>query len=353
MKKIIVVFLGVLLAFAAGAILLLAQGYQPIESYLSMFKNSLLTDIALGNTLARMAIFILLGLSAFFGFNSGVSNLGLFGQLLMGALAATLIGKNLNLPGYILIPIMLIGSAIAGGLFAGIAGGLRLRFGMNEFITTLMMNFIAKFLIAYLVTNPMRDPNSQWPMSAPILEQGVFPKIGIADFSVFLAIVIFLFITLFWHFTRRGYEFRLTGANSIFSRLGGCEVPKNYLLSMIVSGALAGIAGAFLIMGSTQQNKLIPNMGETNASDGLMIAIISGQSLPSVFFFSAFFGMLQTGSVGMQMDTNVPSEFTVMLQAIMVLFVVAFRDYADIFISMMKARVESRKLTEEKHEPVY
>lgn len=353
MKKSIVVILGVLLAFVVGALLLAVQGFHPIDSYASMFKNSLLTDIALGNTLSRMAIFILLGLSAFFGFNSGVSNLGLFGQLLMGALAVSLVGQNLNASPFIVIPVMLIAAALAGGGYAGIAGLLKLAFGMNEFITTLMMNFIAKFLVAYLVTNPMRDPNSQWPMSKPVLESGIFQRIGNVDFSVILAVVIFVAVFFYWNYTRRGYEYRLTGANNIFARLGGCEVPKNFLSSMIISGVLAGIAGAFLIMGSTQQNKLIPNLGETNAGDGLMIAIISGQSLPSVFFFSAFFGMIQTGSVGMQMDTNVPSEFSVMLQAIMVLFVVAFRDYSELFINLVKARAKSRKLKAKEHELTY
>lgn len=353
MKKTIVVILGVLLAFIVGAILLAAQGYQPIASYASMFMNSLLTEIALGNTLARMAIFIMLGLSAYFGFNSGVSNLGLFGQLLMGALAATLIGQHVNAPAIILIPLMLLGAAIAGGLYAGIAASFKLAFGMNEFITTLMLNFIAKYLIAFLVTNPMRDPNSQWPMSKPILPAGVFERLGNIDLSVYLSILIFIAVFLYWNFTRRGYEFRLTGANSIFARLGGCEVNKNFFSSMVISGVLAGIAGAFLIMGSTQQNKLIPNLGETNAGDGLMIAIISGQSMPSVFFFSLFFGIIQTGSVGMQMDTSVPSEFTVMLQAIMVLFVVAFRDYSELFINLVKARTKARKLRTEDHEPVY
>lgn len=352
MKKTVVVILGVLLAFIVGAILLSAQGYHPIESYISMFKNSLLTKIALGNTLARMAIFIMLGLAAYFGFNSGVSNLGLFGQLLMGTLVATLIGQHLNASPVIAIPLMLIAAAIAGGIYAGIAALFRLGFGMNEFITTLMMNFIAKYLIAYLVTNPMRDPNSQWPMSRPILQSNVFSRIGDIDMTVFLAILIFIIVFLYWNFTRRGYEFRLTGANNLFARLGGCEVNKNFFSSMVISGVLAGIAGAFLIMGSTQQNKLIPNLGETNASDGLMIAIISGQSMPSVLFFSLFFGIIQTGSVGMQMDTNVPSEFTVMLQAIMVLFVVAFRDYSELFINLIKARSKSRKLRTEDHEPV-
>lgn len=353
MKKSIVVILGILLAFVVGAFLLAVQGYHPIDSYASMFKNSLLTDIALGNTLSRMAVFVLLGLSAYFGFNSGVSNLGLFGQLLMGALAVTLIGQNLDTAPIILIPLMLIGASIAAGAYAGIAGFFRLAFGMNEFITTLMMNFIAKYLVTYLVTNPMRDPNSQWPMSKPILDSGVFERIGNVDFSVILAVIVFVAVSLYWNYTRRGYEFRLTGANNIFARLGGCEVPKNFLSSMIISGILAGIAGAFLIMGSTQQNKLIPNLGEINAGDGLMIAIISGQSLPSVFFFSAFFGMIQTGSVGMQMDTSVPSEFTIMLQAIMVLFVVAFRDYSELFVNLVKARAKSRKLKAKEHELTY
>ena len=117
---------------------------------------------------------------------------------------------------------------------------------------------------------------------------------------------------------------------------------------MMISGALAGIAGAFLIMGSTQQNKLIPSLGKSNSNDGLMIAIISGNSLLSVLIFSLFFGMIQTGAVGMQMDTNVPNEITMMLQAVMVLFVVAFRDYADVFISKLNARDEARKLEAKK-----
>lgn len=350
MKKTAVVILGVLLAFIAGALMLSLQGYDPLESYASMFRNSLFTKIALGNTLSRMAIFIVLGLAAYFSFNSGASNLGLFGQLLMGALVATMVGQKLNLPSFVLIPIMLLSAAVTGGVFAGLAGILRLAFNMNEFITTLMMNFIAEYFITYLVTYPLKDPNSRWPMSAKILDAGIYPRMGILDLSVILAILIFIFVTIYWNYTRQGYEYKMTGANSIFARLGGCEVPKNFLLSMIISGILAGIAGAFLISGSAQQNKLVPSLGETNASDGLMIAIISGNSLPSVFFFSAFFGIIQTGSVGMQLDTSVPSEFAIMLQAIMVLLVVAFRDYAGIFINLMKARSETRKLKVSKHE---
>lgn len=335
-----------LLAFLVGALLLEFQGFDSLTSYASMFKNSLFTNIALGNTLSRMAIFIVLGLSAFFGFNSGVSNLGLFGQLLMGALTASLIGVNVQLPSFILIPLMLILAGLAGGLYASIAGLLKLYFKMNEFITTLMMNFIAEYFVTYLVTYPLRDVNSQWPMSAAVSKSAIFPKIGIFDFSIFLSLIIFSLIVIFWNKTRRGYEFRLTGANSIFSKVGGCTISKNFLSAMIISGLLAGIAGGFLIMGTSQQNKLIPSLGKTNANDGLMIAIISGNNLPSVLFFSIFFGILQTGAVGMQLDTNVPSEFMIILQATMVLFVVAFRDYSDTFINTFKAFLKSKEIKE-------
>ncbi len=346
MKKSAVIIFGVLLAFLVGALLLEFQGFDSLTSYASMFKNSLFTNIALGNTLSRMAIFIVLGLSAFFGFNSGVSNLGLFGQLLMGALTASLIGVNVQLPSFILIPLMLILAGLAGGLYASIAGLLKLYFKMNEFITTLMMNFIAEYFVTYLVTYPLRDVNSQWPMSAAVSKSAIFPKIGIFDFSIFLSLIIFSLIVIFWNKTRRGYEFRLTGANSIFSKVGGCTISKNFLSAMIISGLLAGIAGGFLIMGTSQQNKLIPSLGKTNANDGLMIAIISGNNLPSVLFFSIFFGILQTGAVGMQLDTNVPSEFMIILQATMVLFVVAFRDYSDTFINTFKAFLKSKEIKE-------
>lgn len=348
MKKIYTIPLGIILAFLIGAILLAFQGFSPLISYVSMFKNSLLTPIAAGNTLVRMAILLVIGLSAYFGFNSGVNNLGLFGQLLSGALVATLIGQNLKIFPQFLLPFMLISAAIAGGLIAGIAALLWKWFNMNEFITTLMMNFMVDFFVAYLITYPMRDAGSQWPMSAPIERAGVFPKIGFIDLSVIVAFLIYALIFIHWTYTRQGYEYRMAGINNQFAQLGGCRTEKNYISAMMISGELAGIAGAFLIMGSTQQNKLIPSLGKSNSNDGLMIAIISGNSLLSVLIFSLFFGMIQTGAVGMQMDTNVPNEFTMMLQAVMVLFVVAFRDYADVFVSKLNARDEARKLEAKK-----
>ena len=232
---------------------------------------------------------------------------------------------------------MLIVAGVAGSLYAAIATFFKHKFSMDEFITTLMLNFVAEYFITYLVSNPLKDSGAAWPMSPVISEKGVFSQVGGIDFSVFISIFVFATLFAFWRKTRTGYELRMQGSNKLFSRAGGCEVSRNFVSSMMLSGFLAGLAGAFLIMGSGQQNKLIPSLGKVNADDGIMIALISGNSLLSVVIFSVFFGIIQTGAVGMQLETNVPMEFTIMLQAMMVLLVVAFRDYSDIFINNFKA----------------
>lgn len=352
MKRVLIILLGIVLAFSIGAIVLEFQNFNSIESYLSMFKNSLFSDIAIGNTFSRSAILLLLGLSAFISFNTGSFNLGQYGQLLTGAFAATVIGLYVNLPSIILIPVMLLAAGILGSLFAGIAAYFKYKFAMDEFITTLMLNFVAQFFITYLVSNPLKDSGAAWPMSPSISDAGVFAKAGIFDFSVIIALLLFIGMYIYWKKTRIGYELRMLGANSIFARLGGTKVSRNFFKAMLLSGFLAGVAGAFLIMGSGQQNKLIPSLGEVNASDGIMIALISGGSILSVLFFSVFFSILQTGAVGMQLDTNVPMEFTIILQATMVLLVVAFRDYSSIFIDKMKTKKKAKVKAREKSSKV-
>lgn len=338
MKKVIIILLGVVLAVAVGALLLAFQGYDPIVSYVSILKNSLFSKVAIGNTFSRSAILLMVGLSAFVALSSGASNLGQFGQLLSGAMAATLVGLYVSAPAFVVVPLMLLAAAVCGALYASIAAACKHFFGMNEFITTLMLNFIAEYFTTYLVTDIIKDPKAAWPMSSAIPKAAIFKSVGFFDTSVFLALALFCALFIFWYKTRKGYELRISGKNNIFARNGGCTTDKNFISTMMLSGALAGIAGAFLIMGSMQQHKFIPALGKANGSDGLMIAIISGSSMPSVLFFAFFFGVLQTGAVGMQLDAGVPMEFTIILQAIMTLLVVAFRDYSDIFLNKLAAR---------------
>ncbi len=344
MKKVTVIAMGVVLAVLVGALLLAFQGYDPVVSYMAILKNSLFAEVSVGNTFSRSAILLMVGLSAFVALGSGASNLGQFGQLLSGAMAAVLVGLYVPAPSAVLIPLMILAAAVCGALYAAIAAACKHFWGMNEFITTLMLNFIADYFTTYLVTDVIKDPKAAWPMSAAVPKTAIFGSVGFIDASVFISVLLFGILFVYWYRTRKGYELRINGKNAVFARNGGCTTDKNFILTMMLSGALAGIAGAFLIMGSMQQHKFVPAIGKANGSDGLMIAIISGTSMPSVLFFAFFFGTLQTGAVGMQLDAGVPMEFTIILQAIMTLRVVAFRDYSDIFLNKLAARSKISRL---------
>lgn len=347
-KNTISVLLGLLTAVVLGMLLLVAQGYNPFEVYGSIIQYSLLSSFGITNTLNRMAILLLTGSSAAFAMRSGVSNLGQYGQLLTGAMLATLVGLYVPGPAILVAPLMLIVSAIGGALYAGLAALFRLKFKMNEFIATLMLNFVAALLTEYLVAYPFLDPNSNWPMSRVISKDVVLPAIGSLDSAFFISVLVAIGLLLYTQMTRPGYENEMMGKNILFSRYGGIKTEKEFVKVMLISGAVAGLAGGLMVAGASQQNRFMPNMGEGYGNDGLMVAIVSNFSIAFVFLYSFVFSILQSGSTGMQLDTDVPSEFTVMLIAITVLSVVAFRSYAGIFIDKMIMKKNEKKVVEGK-----
>ena len=336
-KKYIPVILGIITAILLSMLMLLVQGYNPIESYKSILSYSVFSLFGISNTLNRMGILLIVGLSAAIALGSGVSNLGQFGQILIGAIVATVVALYVDLPKFMLIPLILASGIIAGALYAFIAALLKKLFGMSEFITTLMLNFIANYFTQYLVTNPLMDPNSSWPMSYVVSENAILPSINKLDTSIFIVLIVFIIVYIYVSKTREGYELKIMGKNYIFAKIGGCKTDINFYKVMLYSGALSGLAGALLIIGSAQQNRFLPNLGETFANDGLMVSIISNNSVLSLLFYALFFSVIRSGATGMQLDTGVPSEFTTMLIAVMVLSVVGFRSYSSIFLSKIQA----------------
>lgn len=344
MKKWITVLLAIATAILLGMLMLLVQGYNPIESYRCILQYSVFSSFGMSNTINRTALLLTTGISAALALGSGVSNLGQFGQLLCGAITATVIGLFVPLPGFLLIPLMFMGGAIAGGLYAGLAALGKLHFGMNEFIITLMMNFVADYFTQYLVTKPLLDPKSSWPMSKVLPSRAVMPAIGNLDTSVFIAAIIFIGMIIYVKRSRPGYELQIMGKNPVFARVGGCDTDKNFMRTMVLSGALAGVAGVLMIVGAGQQNRFLPALGQSFANDGLMVSIISGNSVPGVLLYALLFSILQSGSTGMQMDTGVPSEFTTILIAITVFAVIGFRSYSTIFINKLAAVKKANSL---------
>lgn len=341
LRPVISTAVGILSAAIVGMVLLWAQGYQLFQSFGALLRYSVFNGKALANTLVRAAPLLLTGLSASVAFRSGAVNLGQLGQLIFGAMMATLCGLWIDGPPIIIVPLLLSVGMVSGGLWAGLAVLLRRRFGMDEFITTLMLNFVAGYFALYLVATVLIDPGLSSTATPPINIGGVLPRITAVPSEFIIALIACALVYVWVHYTTAGYEIKLLGRNSLFTRAGGCDNNGNFARAMLVSGALAGLAGALLISGG-QQHRFLPGIGANYGWDGVMIAIVAASEIGATLFYALFFAILQNGSLGMEIETSVPSEFVLVFQAFVVLFVVAARESSHVLLDRIMVRVRSR-----------
>ena len=341
LQEILTIAFGIVSACAVGIILLRAQNYQALRSFGALLNYSVFNGTALSNTLVKSAPLLLTGISAAIAFGSGAVNLGQPGQLILGAIMVTLVGLWVDAHPIIMVPLLFCVGIAAGSLWAGVAVLLRRLFDMDEFITTLMLNFIAEYFAIYLASVVLIDNNLSSVITPPINSGGFLPQFGRFPTEILIALVVFAGIYIWVRYTRVGYELKLLGKNSVFTRVGGCDNNANFSRAMMVSGALAGLAGTLLIMGG-QQHRFIRGIGANYAWDGVMIAIVAASGIGATLFYAFFFGILQTGSLGMEIETTVPSEFVLVFQAFVVLFVVAARESMHVLLDKIKVRIYSR-----------
>ena len=305
-----------------------------------MFEYSL-APAKISYTLSNSVPLVLTGLSASIAFASGVINLGQPGQLLMGGIFATVGGLYLHLPPALMVPCLLILAIIGGALWSGVAAVLKYWFNMSEFITTLMLNMIADYFTYWAITYPFSEKNATYPQTPLIDANGWMPEWGNFNSSI---LVMFLAVLITWFIMNRmtsGYEWRISGLNSLFSRLGGVNTRKNYMVVMLLTGALAGLAGGLVVMAGP--HRFIKDIGANYAWDGVMIAMVANTEIVLTLVFGFFFGVLQTGAVGMELITAVPKELIQVLQAVIVLIVVSGRGYFETLFARVEAR---RKMME-------
>jgi simple sugar transport system permease protein len=340
-KKVISGLMGILVALIIGALIMLLQGFNPITTYGALFSFSLFGLYPLATTLRNSVPLILTGLSASIAFASGPVNLGQPGQLLMGAMFATVGGLYLHLPALIQIPVLLLLAMLGGALWSGIAAGLRRWFSMDEFITTLMLNMIADFLTYWAISYPLYDLTGFSPMTAQIDKAGWMPEFGEFNTSVIVMLIAFGVVWFIFSRFTAGYEWRMTGQNSIFSRLGGCKIDQNYVMVMLVTGALAGLAGGLVVMAGP--HRFLKGLGANYAWDGIMIAVVANNGLIGTLLFGFFFSSLQSGALGMELITAVPGEFIQVLQAVIVLVIVAGRGSLDLLLDRISVQRKTRE----------
>ncbi len=317
--RIIWLLLPVLFSLLAGAILILAAGQNPLSTYANLFEAGFGCNpgpgrCALVTALQFATPLILSGLSATVALRSGFFSIGQAGQMLFGAAAADWVAGYLSLPPFIHPAVALFGAVLLGGLWGLVPALLKHYVGVNEIIATLLLNPIAGVLVG-LVRLPRVDLNARLE---PLI---VSTKLSLG-FFIALAAALILYIFL-WH-TSSGLEVRMNANAPRFALYGGMPVHKPVLLAMLISGALAGLAGGIEVLGVHYQ--FISNFSAVNDFDGLIVAFAGHLHPAGVVFFALLLGGLRTGSItGLQIYSGIPRELGSALIALMLIFVATNR----------------------------
>ena len=333
--------LGVLVALLIGAFIMLLQGFNPLDVYAALFQFSLGGLSPLATTAKNAVPLVLTGLSASIAFASGPVNLGQPGQFLMGALFATVGGLYIHLPPVLEVIVLVLLAMLGGALWAGLAALLRMLFNMSEFIVTLMLNMVADFFTAWAIAGPFMDKTAFSPMTPQIDKAGWLPSIGNFNTTILFMIVAVGISWFVFNRWKAGYEWRLSGQNSLFARLGGCNIDRNFVSVMLFTGALAGLAGGLLVMAGP--HRFLKGLGANYAWDGVMIAIVANNGLVATLLYGFFFSAIQTGALGRELITAVPSEISQVLQAVLVLVIVASREALAVILDRREARRRAKE----------
>lgn len=318
----------VLTLAAAGLVAVLAAlgGHDPVRALDALWRGSLGSQHAvLSGTLVRATPLVLTGLAVAVAFTAGVMNIGAEGQLLVGGAAATAISMALGETlGWIVIPFALGGGALAGAAWAGLSGWLRRRFGVLEVISTIMMNFVALYLVGYLVRGPLQEPLRIYPQSPPIPDAATLPLLGGTRLHIGFLLALLCALGAWWALraTAAGFRVRVVGASPHAAHSAGLvDVRGTTFRTFLVSGGLAGLAGAVEVTGVTYSlyENLSPGYGYT----AIAVALV-GTLHPLLTAMSGiFFGALEAGAAAMQRDAGVPSVLATIVEASLILLVLA------------------------------
>jgi general nucleoside transport system permease protein len=329
----VVPVLAVLIALAIGALIMLATGVDPEtvgRSFEALLAGSVGSVYALSETLTAAGPVTLAALGIALAFRAGLFNIGAEGQLLMGGMAAVVVGFSADgLPMAIHLPLALLAAMLAGALWGAIAGWLKAATGAHEVITTIMLSLIAMRLVSYLLRNPpIQRPGRADPISQSILPSAELPRLLDwvapnfrlhAGFLITLAAVAFVYWLLFK--TTRGFEFRSAGLNPDAARYAGMRSGLIIVVVMALAGALAGLAGASQILGVL--GRASPNFSGGIGFDAIAVALL-GRSHPlGVLFAGLLFGALEAGGRQMQASAGVSIDLIAIIQALIIVFVAA------------------------------
>ena len=297
-------------------------GIAVFDGYRALLDGSVGSAGALERTLERAAPLICAGLGVSLAFRSGLFNIGAQGQLIAGAIAGGYLGFSLSLPPGLHLLVAAVGAMAAGAFWGGIAGFLKAQTGAHEVITTIMLNYVGRFLLVYLLAQEaFQRPGSDNQLSPPVEGSAAFPEVFGVHLGVLLAVV--AAVGVWWLLERStlGFEMRAVGSAPDAARTAGMSVRRVYVLAMALAGLLAGLAAVMLVLG--QRNALSENLAGSVGFDAITVALLGRATPLGTVLAGLLFGALSSGGLAMQAAAGVPPELAQVLQALIVLFVAA------------------------------
>jgi simple sugar transport system permease protein len=334
-------------ALLIGAVMLVILGANPFEGYWALIRGAVGGTTELSETVNKAVPLLLVGVGITVAFRASVINIGGEGQMILGALTGTTLALALpDLPAFLLLPLVMLGGVVGGGLYGALPGTLKAYFNVNEILSTIMLNIVAVQFMNYLLRGPLIDPaeveaGTRIPQTERLSEAADLPvlisntrlNLG-AVIAVVAAVVIYFFL---WR-TPYGYRIRATGLNPHASRYAGIHVKGSVVAALTISGALCGLAGAILVFGSESHRMVTDgsSFGFTGSAgfNGIVAALFGGLHPLGTIPASFLFGGLLVGANNMQRVVQVPQALIIAINGLVVVFVVSSQ--------LWKRRIEQR-----------
>lgn len=325
LNKLLISALAILISLSIGAILVIIEGANPIGAYGILFSSVFSSVTNFGEAIVKAMPISFTGLAVTVAYRCGTFNLGAEGQLMMGAVGGIWFAlANPDLPVVVVIAGSILCGALCGALWSLLPAILKAKYGVNEIITTILMNYVGKYTVSWLINGPLQEESRANPQTEAIEKMFRLP-ILVAKTRIHLGTVILILIAvvLFYYlfYTANGFKMRAVGLNRDAADYSGISVNSNMVKAMLISGAIAGIGGAVEMLGV--QFRLIEGFGAGYGFDGVAMALI-GQLQPfGVLVASFIFGVLRTGANSMQRLAGIPTAVIDVIQALIIFFVVS------------------------------
>ncbi len=314
-----------LLALAFGGIVFYIAGFNPLQAYKLIFQGAFGGGKSFLTTLIYATPLLFTGLSFIVARYANVLNLGIEGQLYAGAMSAALLGAYLSMPKFIHLPLVLLGSAVAGGLWAALAAFLKVKYGANEVIVCIMMNYVATLFCGYLVAYPFQDEQglTQTKRIADTAQLGRLVENHSLSKAILFALVLILAAGFLFRNSRFGYQARVCGGNRLAAETAGINSGRITIQTMFLSGMISGLCGGLLVCGT--YFRFITNFSSGFGFEGVAVATLAGFHPIGLLVSGILWGGIKSGAAVVNRIASVPMDVISLIQALVVVLVAAPR----------------------------